>query len=186
MPCPPSLPPTDDHELLNDFAGALGQPRSRMSPRGSVSSTALSHFRLCRTFGGDGPWRQPSRIRWRRRAKPARPYICLLIILVLVLTPSVRPLWYGRVTAAVAAWRSSSRPRVKACRWGRSAARAAVIHAEPAVVARVWGQQGRELADEAGQGGHLGAGCGECRPAFLLAVGEAVGPGEQEPGGAAG
>jgi hypothetical protein len=33
----------------------------------------------------------------------ARPYICLLIILVLVLTPSVRPLWCGIVSAAVAA-----------------------------------------------------------------------------------
>ncbi len=42
-------------------------------------------------------------MRWRRRVKPARPYICLLIIFVLLLTPSVRPLWYGSVTAAVAA-----------------------------------------------------------------------------------
>ena len=54
--------------------------------------TGLSRQRLCRTFGGDAEWPQPRRIRWRRRVKPARPYICLLIILVLVLTPSVRPL----------------------------------------------------------------------------------------------
>ncbi len=60
--------------------------------------------------------------------KPARPYICLLIILVLVLTPSVRPLWCGRVSAAVAAWMSRSRPRVNECTWGRSAVRAPVIH----------------------------------------------------------
>jgi hypothetical protein len=42
-------------------------------------------------------------MRWRKRAKPARRYICRLIILVLVFAPSVRPLWNGRVTAAVAA-----------------------------------------------------------------------------------
>src|SRR6266480_1964506 len=30
-------------------------------------------------------------MRWRSRAKPARPYICLLIILVLVLTPGAGP-----------------------------------------------------------------------------------------------
>ena len=28
--------------------------------------------------------------------KPARPYICRLIIFVFVFTPSVRPLWKGR------------------------------------------------------------------------------------------
>jgi len=59
------------------------------------------------------------------RANSARPYICLLIILVL--TPSVRPLWKGRVSAGVAAWMSRSSPRVKAWTWGR-AAWAAVIH----------------------------------------------------------
>ena len=58
----------------------------------------------------------------------ARPYICLLIILVFVFTPSVRPFWCGRVSAAVAAWMSRSRPRVNECRWGRSAACASVIH----------------------------------------------------------
>lgn len=45
--------------------------------------------------------------------KPARPYIWRLIILVFVLTSSVRPLWCGRVSATVAAWLSRSRPRVK-------------------------------------------------------------------------
>jgi hypothetical protein len=60
----------------------------------------LSGVRLCLTFGGDGAWCQPSRIRWRSRVNPARPYICRLIIFVLVFTPSVRPLWNGRVTAA--------------------------------------------------------------------------------------
>jgi hypothetical protein len=34
--------------------------------------------------------------------------------------------WEG--DAAVAAWRSRSRPRVNECTWGRSAARAPVIH----------------------------------------------------------
>ena len=42
----------------------------------------------------------------------------------LVFTPSVPPLWYGRVTAACTASLSRSRPRVEACRWaGRSRGR---------------------------------------------------------------
>jgi hypothetical protein len=36
-------------------------------------------------------------MRWRSSVNPARPYICRLIIFVLVLTPSVRPLLNGRV-----------------------------------------------------------------------------------------
>jgi hypothetical protein len=54
-------------------------------------------------FGGDGGWRNASRMRWRRRVNPARPYICRLIIFVLVFTPSVRPLCNGSVTAAITA-----------------------------------------------------------------------------------
>jgi hypothetical protein len=108
------------------------------------------------------------------------------IILVLVFTPSVRPLWCGRVSAAVAAWMSRSGPRVNECTWGRSAARAGDPLAEPGVVARVGGQQGREGRDEAGQGGHPGAGCGELGERLVLAGGEVVGPGEQDPGGPAG
>lgn len=47
-----------------------------------------------------------------------------MIRFVLVFTPSVPPLWYGRVTAACTASLSRSRPRVKACRWaGRSRGR---------------------------------------------------------------
>ena len=57
---------------------------------------------------------------------------------------------------------------------------------EPGVVAWVGGQQGREGDDEAGQGGHLGAGCGELGERLVLAGGEAVWPGEQDPGGPAG
>ena len=57
---------------------------------------------------------------------------------------------------------------------------------EPCVVARVGGQQGREGRDEAGQGGHLGAGGGEPGERLVLAGREAVRPGEQDPGGAAG
>jgi hypothetical protein len=41
-----------------------------------------------------------------------------------VFTPSVRPLWNGRVTAAMAASMSRSRPRVKVWMFGRSQARA--------------------------------------------------------------
>jgi hypothetical protein len=33
------------------------------------------------------PTAHPRRIRWRSRGNPARPYICRLISLVLVLTP---------------------------------------------------------------------------------------------------
>ena len=54
----------------------------------------LSDFRLCRTFGGGRVGvRQARRMRWRRRVKPARPYICRLSIFVRVFTPSVLPLW---------------------------------------------------------------------------------------------
>ena len=44
------------------------------------------------------------------RLKLARPNICRLVIFVLQLTPSVRPLWCGSVSAVVAALMSSSRP----------------------------------------------------------------------------
>jgi len=57
-------------------------------------------------------------MRWRVRGNPARPCICLMIRLVRVLTSSVRPLWYGRVSPASMAARSSSRPFAKECRWG--------------------------------------------------------------------
>ena len=155
-------------------------------------STALQRLKgvslqgLCRTFGGDVPWPQLRRMRCRSRVKLARPYICRLIILVLVLTPSVRPLWCGSVSAAVAAWMSRSRPRVNEWTWGRPAARIGDPLPELAVVARVGGQEGGEGADEAGQGGHLRAGgldVGEC---LGLAGREAVWPGEQDPGGLAG
>ena len=120
--------------------------------------------------------------------KPARPYICLLIILVLVLTPSVRPLWCGRVSAAVAAWMSRSRPRVKECTWGRSAARAPVIHCArraslPGPGASRAAKDVTRLARAVISGQ---AGCGELGERLLLAGGEAVWPGEQDPGGPAG
>lgn len=56
---------------------------------------------------------------------PARSYICRLIILkvlVFAFSPAVKN---GRVRAAIIAWASRSRPRVKECRRGRSQARAA-------------------------------------------------------------
>ena len=46
--------------------------------------------------------------------------------------------------------------------------------------------QGGEGADQAGRGGHLGAGGGEPGEDLLLAGGEVIGPGEQEPGRAPG
>jgi len=66
-------------------------------------------------------------VAWQSEA--GAPLICLLIILVLVLAPSVRPLWCGRVGASVA-WMSRSGPRAKERGWGRSAARASVIHCQ--------------------------------------------------------
>lgn len=54
--------------------------------------------------------------------------ICRMIFLVRVLTPSVRPLWWGRMRPAFTAARSSSRPLQKLCRWGRPAVRTVVIH----------------------------------------------------------
>ncbi len=76
------------------------------------------------------------------RVKPARPYICRLIIFVLVFTPSVRPLLNGGVRAAATAWRSDSSPRVNACRWGRAAksptrAASPVISGQAAVAALI-------------------------------------------------
>lgn len=77
----------------------------------------------CLAFGGDGACCYPRWMRWRRRLKPARPCIWRAIRLVLVLTPSVGPLLCGSVSPAITASMSRSRPRVKACRWGRSAVR---------------------------------------------------------------
>ena len=53
-------------------------------------------------------------------------------------------------------------------------------------VARVRDQEGREVADMAGQGADLGAGGLDAGQRLLLAPGETVRPGEQEPGGPAG
>ena len=94
------------------------------------------------------------------RVNPARPYICRLIIFVFVFTPSVRPLWNGRVTAAMAP-RSRSRPRVKAWMFGRSQARAICPILEPGLVRGIWPEQGGEGADEPGEAGHLGADGGQ-------------------------
>ena len=58
--------------------------------------------------------------------------------------------------------------------------------AEPGVVARVGSQQAGEGAGQSGQGGHLRAGAFEAGERLLLAGGEAVWPGEQDPGGPAG
>jgi len=48
------------------------------------------------------------------------------------------------------------------------------------------GEEGREVADEGGQGGHLGAGGLDTGDCLLLASGQALWPGEEEPGGPAG
>lgn len=49
------------------------------------------------------------RMRWRSRAKPECPYNCRLIKMVLVPAPPLRPLWCGRVSAAVPTRMSKAR-----------------------------------------------------------------------------
>ncbi len=66
------------------------------------------------------------------------------------------------------------------------AARAGDPLPEPGAVAQVGDQQGREGRDEAGQDGHLGAGCGEPSERLGLAACQVARPGEQDPGGPAG
>src|SRR4051812_10762191 len=99
----------------------------------------LSNDRPCLTFGGDGVCCYPRRMRCRSRVKPARPCIWRAIRLVLVLTPSVGPLLYGSMSPAITASMSCSRPRVKACRWGRSAVRTWAIQCVSASALSVCG-----------------------------------------------
>ena len=120
--------------------------------------------------------------------KPARPYICLLIILVLVLTPSVRPLWNGRVTAAMAAVDVQVQAAGEGVDVGQVRG-AAVGRSSPGAWPSFAGsglEQGGEGADQAGEAGHLRAGGGQPAEQLLLAVAEGVWPGEQEPGDATG
>jgi hypothetical protein len=67
------------------------RPGSWSRPAGGRRS-ALSHFRLCRTFGGDGAWwlAEQDPVAEEREAGPAihLPFDHF----VLVFTPSVRPL----------------------------------------------------------------------------------------------
>jgi hypothetical protein len=82
----------DDHhgelaELLLDQITSLDAKIARLGARAAElaaampaawgvdadGTTGVSERWLCRTFGGDGSWPQPSRIRWRRSVKPARP-----------------------------------------------------------------------------------------------------------------
>lgn len=116
--------------------------------------------------------------------KLARPYIWRLISLVLLFTPSVLPLWYGRVRAASTAARSFSRPRVKVCRWGRSSACAEVIHVLSRTALPSTGSS--SAVDEVGQSGHLMAGGAGGFDTFPLVVLEAVRAGEKEAGQAPG
>ena len=151
---------------------ARGAPDRDCKDNGSVALSVVTNCVSPAGSGGGGA-----------RILRGRTF-CLLIILVSVLTPSVRPLWCGIVTAAVAAWMSRSRPRVKECTWGRSALRVGHPLAEPGVVARA-GSQGGEGADQPGQGGHLRAGALQAGERLVLAAGKAVRPGEQDPGGPA-
>jgi hypothetical protein len=104
--------------------------------------------------------------------------------MVLVLTPSVRLLWCGIVSAAVTAWMSRSRPRVDVGQV--HAARVGDPLCEPGAVARAGNQQGGEGAGQSGQGGHLRAGVFETGERLLLAGREAVRLGQQDAGCPAG
>ena len=103
--------------------------------------------------------------------------------MVLVFTPSVRPLWNGRLTAVVTAARS--RPG----RWGEG------VHVrqvggpgglgpvlEPGVVSWVWLEQGGEREGQPGEAGHLRACGGQLAEQCFLLAAEGVWPGEREPG----
>ena len=77
---------------MNAFAVAFGDRVPRLTRQRKTTHLKITNGQqlpqltqknwLCRTFGGDVPCSYPRSIRWRRRAKPARPYICLLIIFV--------------------------------------------------------------------------------------------------------
>ena len=96
-------------------------------------------------------------MRWRSRANPARPYICLLIILVLVLAASVRPLRKGECRCrGLDVQVQSAGEGVGVGQVGGAGRRDLLLQARG--VARFGGEEAREVADEAGQGGHLGAG----------------------------
>lgn len=103
------FPPTCD---LTEKIRAIHGPVQDCKRSGSVSHSVVTEGGVIRGGCGSGAG-------WSRRVHSSGE-----IRLALVLIPSVGPLPYGRVTAAITASRSCSRPRVKACGCGRSAARA--------------------------------------------------------------
>ena len=109
--------------LVASFAGhkvaalPFFAPETVTTDHGSVYRLHTSRRSAKYTFGGDGLWCQMSRIRWRSRAKPARPYIWRLSILVLVLTDP-DDLRAGRMVRR--APRDDRAP--SGARWGRATA----------------------------------------------------------------
>ncbi len=92
-----------------------------------VVGLSLSGFRLWRRRGGAGG--QLSRIGCRSSGKSARPYVCRLRSLTLVLAPSIGPLLWGRLSPATTAGRSLRSSRTKEGNAGRSLVSTAFIRA---------------------------------------------------------
>jgi hypothetical protein len=123
-------------------------------------------------------------MRWRRRADPARPYICLLIILkVDSLGPAIVEGQDECRCRGLDVQIQSAGEGMDVGQVGGAGSGDPLLQARG--VAQVRGEEGREVADEGGQGGHLGAGGLDAGDCLLLACGQAVWPGEQEPGGPA-
>lgn len=75
---------------------------------------------------------------------------------------------------------SWSMPRAKECTWGRSASRAAVVHAASWAGLSLRGhEKGSEGTHDGGQRRHLGAGRDQGFESFTLPLGEIRGLGQQ-------
>jgi hypothetical protein len=74
-------------------------------------------------------------------------------------------------------------PRTKECTCGRSASRAAVVHAANRAALSLQGEQCGEGTHNAWQCRHFGAGCGQGVESFAWPFGEIPGPGQQQTGG---
>lgn len=113
--------------------------------------------------------------------------ICRMIFLVRVLTPSVRPLWWGRMRPAVHGGAVEFEAVAEAVQVGQAGgAGCGDPLGELVVVDLGRGQECGELADESGECGHLRAGRGEEDEQVGVLGPQVLGVGEQEPGEAAG
>ncbi len=113
-------------------------------------------------------------MRWRRRVNPAQPYICRLIIFVLVhaLGPAiVKRQGDGRDDGQRVQVQSAGKGvHVREFAGPRSLG----PFAEFGLVRGVWPERGGEGADEPGEAGHLGAGGGQLAEQRPRSVAEGV------------